>query len=178
MIKKDKNQLDILNICIDLLQRNNFNIMNMKTKLIVFCAIFFITSSGIFSQSKKDEQGIISQKVSIKKYYDREELDQMNKGELLDLYIERIEVIVKILPNIAFTNKPGVTIQTLGIPDTKDHRKALEENIEAAADYFDNTIEFQTKILPYSDKTNLIAAILFYEQTLKSLHTYNEFNQY
>lgn len=178
MIKKMKLTLDILNICIDLLQRNNFKNMNMKTKLLVFCAIFFITTSTIFSQKKDDPKGLISQKVSIKKYHDRDELDLMNKGELLNLYIERIEVIVKILPNIAFTNKPGVTIKSLGIPDTKDHRKALEENIEAASDYFDNTIEFQTKILPYSDKTNLIAAILFYEQTLKSLHTYNEFNQY
>ena len=149
----------------------------MKTKLLVFCAIFFLTlSTNIFSQDKP--QGIISQKVAIKKYHDRDELKQMNKGELLDLYPERIEVIVKILPNIAFTNKPGVTIKDLGIPDTKEHRKALEENKEAASDYFDNTIEFQTKILPYSDKTNLIAAILFYEQTLKSLHTYNEFNEY
>ena len=67
---------------------------------------------------------------------------------------------MKILPNIAFTNKPGVTIKDLGIPDTKEHRKALEENKKAASDYFDNTIEFQTKILPYSDKSNLIAAIL------------------
>lgn len=170
--------MDILIICIDLLPRNNLKIMNMKTNLLVFCAIFFITSSTLFAQSKDEPQGVISQKVSIKKYHDRDELDQMNKGQLLDLYIERIEVIVKILPNIAFTNKPGVTIQALGIPDTKDHRKALQENIKAASEYFDNTIEFQTKILPYSDKTNLIAAILFYEQTLKSLHTYNEFNQY
>lgn len=150
----------------------------MKTKLLVFCAIFFLTSSTIFSQSKNNSQGIISQKVSIKKYHDRDELNDMNKGQLLDLYTERIEVIVKILPNIAFTNKPGVTINDLGIPDTKEHRKALDENKKAASDYFENTIEFQTKILPYSDKTNLIAAILFYEQTLKSLHTYNEFNEY
>ena len=117
--------MHILIICIDLLPRNNLKIMNMKTNLLVFCAIFFITSSTLFSQSKEEAQGIISQKVSIKKYHDREELDQMNKGQLLDLYIERIEVIVKILPNIAFTNKPGVTIQSLGIPDTKEHRKAL-----------------------------------------------------
>ena len=64
----------------------------------------------------------------------------------------------------------------LGIPDTKEHRKALEENIQATTTYFEDTIEFQKLILPYSDKSNLIAAILFYEETLKALHTYNEFN--
>ena len=67
---------------------------------------------------------------------------------------------------------------TLGIPDSKENRKALEDNIQATTVYFESTIEFQKKILPYSDKSNLIAAILFYEETLKSLHTYNEFNKY
>ncbi len=129
-----------------------------------------------FAQKKKKQQNIISEKVSIAKYHDKDELNQMQKGKLLSLYIERIEVIVKILPNIAFTTKPGVTIASLGIPNTKEHRKALEENIEASTNYFENTIEFQRKILPYSDKSNLVAAILFYEETLKSLHTYNEFN--
>ena len=129
-----------------------------------------------FTQSKDVAKNIISGKVSIAKYHDREELDKMTKGELLNLYIERVEVVVKILPKIAFATKPGVTMESLGIPDTKDHRKAIEAENEATADYFDSTIEFQKKILPYSDKSNLIAAILFYEETLKSLHRYSEFN--
>lgn len=150
----------------------------MKTKLTLFGLIFFLITSISFAQKKKKQQGIISQKVSIAKYHDRDELDQMQKGALLVLYIERIEVIVKVLPNIAFANKPGVTLTSLGIPNTKEHRKALEDNIEAATTYFDSSVEFQRKILPYSDKSNLIAAILFYEETLKSLHNYNEFNKY
>jgi hypothetical protein len=68
-------------------------------------------------------------------------------------------------------------MSSLGIPDTKENRKALEDNIEASKTYFESTIEFQRKVLPYSDKSNLISAILFYEETLKSLHTYNEFNK-
>ena len=66
-------------------------------------------------------------------------------------------------------------MSTLGIPDTKENRKALVENKEASDVYFEDTIEFQKKILPYSDTSDLIAAILFYESTLKSLHTYNDF---
>jgi len=126
---------------------------------------------------KEDSQSIISGKVSINKYHDRDELYAMNKGELLELYIERIEVVVNILPKIAFATKPGVTMNSLGIPNTKDHRKALEAETEATQDYFESTSGFQRTILPYSDKANLIAAILFYEDTLKSLHTYNEFNK-
>jgi len=128
------------------------------------------------SSAQKSEQEIISKNVKIYKYHDREELLSMNKGDLLDLYIRRIDVIIKMLPNIAFTTKPGVTMSDLGIPDTKEHRKALIGNIEATETYFENTLDFQKLILPYSDKSSLIAAILFYEQTLKSLHTYNDFN--
>jgi hypothetical protein len=149
----------------------------MKTKITLLTIVFLVVTGVGFAQGKNEPQSIISGKVSIAKYHDRDELDKMQKGELLDLYNERIEVIVKILPNIAFATKPGVTMSSLGIPDTKDNRKALEDNIQASKTYFDSTIEFQRKVLPYSDKSNLISAILFYEETLKSLHTYNEFNR-
>ncbi|WP_299887106.1 hypothetical protein [uncultured Lacinutrix sp.] len=148
----------------------------MKTKPTLFSVIFLLMVTFCFSQKKP--LTIISGKVSISKYHDKEDLEKLPKGKLLTLYRERIEVIVKILPNIAFATKPGVTMASLGIPDTKEHKKALEENIEASNEYFTSTIEFQNKILPYSDKSNLIAAILFYEETLKSLHTYSEFNRY
>lgn len=147
----------------------------MNTKITIVSMAFFLVMSLGFAQ-KGEPQSIISGKVSIAKYHDRDELDRLQKGQLLDLYNERIEVIVNILPNIAFATKPGVTMSTLGIPDTKENRKALEDNIQASKTYFDSTIDFQKRVLPYSDKSNLISAILFYEQTLKSLHTYNEFN--
>lgn len=149
----------------------------MKTKFTLFSAIFFLMVSLSFAQKKEESQSIISGKVNISKYHSREELKKLNKGDLLVLYIERIEVIVNILPNIAFATKPGVTMASLGIPESKDNKKALEENIEASTTYFDSTIEFQKKILPYSDTTDLIAAILFYESTLKALHTYEDYKR-
>lgn len=149
----------------------------MKTKFTLFSAIFFLMMTISFAQKKEDSQSIISGKVNISKYHSREELKKLNKGDLLVLYIERIEVIVNILPNIAFATKPGVTMASLGIPESKDNKKALEENIEASTTYFDSTIEFQKKILPYSDTTDLIAAILFYESTLKALHTYEDYKR-
>ncbi|WP_178988572.1 hypothetical protein [Winogradskyella schleiferi] len=149
----------------------------MNTKSTLFCAIFFLMISMGFAQKKNETQSIISGKVNISKYHSREDLKKLKKGDLLVLYIERIEVIVNILPNIAFATKPGVTMQSLGIPDTKDNKKALEDNIDASVSYFDSTIEFQKKILPYSDTTDLIAAILFYESTLKALHTYDDFKK-
>ncbi|WMI70302.1 hypothetical protein [Mangrovimonas sp. YM274] len=148
----------------------------MKTKFTLLSIVFILVTGIGFAQKNKEESpSIISGKVSIAKYHDRDQLEHMPKGDLLELYKERIEVIVKILPNIAFATKPGVTMATMGIPETKDNKKALEDNIEASKEYFESTIEFQKRILPYSDKSNLIMAILFYEETLKSLHTYDDF---
>lgn len=158
----------------------------MKTKSTLISVIFFLIMSFCFAQngeplktikkSKRAPITMISGKVYITKYHTYDELNKMSKGDLLALYSERIEVIVNILPNIAFATKPTVTMASLGIPETKDNKKALEANQEASVEYFDSTMEFQRRILPYSDTRNLIAAILFYEETLKSLHTYNDFN--
>lgn len=147
----------------------------MKIRIILISFSFFLVTGIGFAQKKSQDQNFITGKVVISKYHDRDELEGLPKGQLLDLYVERVEIIVKILPIIAFATKPGVTMTSLGIPNTKDHRKALKENIEASEEFFEGTIEFQKKILPYSDSSNLISAILFYEETLKSLHTYNEY---
>lgn len=147
----------------------------MNTKFTLLAVIFLLIANLVVAQKNDKRLTFISGKVNISKYYDREELNRMPKGDLLDLYIERIEVIVNILPNIAFATNANVSMSSLGIPDTKENTKALEANKEASSVYFDSTIEFQKKILPYSDTSDLIAAILFYEATLKSLHTYNDF---
>jgi len=143
-------------------------------KLVLFSFLLVVGMS--FAQDKNAPQSIISNDVAIKKYHNKEELDRMEKGELLGLYIERIESLVKTLPYIAFATKPGKTMSTYGIPNTKENRKSLEDKVEATNEFIETTVEFQKKMLPYSDKSNLIAAILFYEQTMKLLHEYSEFD--
>lgn len=148
----------------------------MKIKIIVFSVSFLMAMGVSFAQKKKEPKSIISEKVAIKKYHSKGDLERMQKGELLTLYIERIESLVKTLPYIAFATKPGVTMSTLGIPNNNDNRKILDSQFEATDDYLETTVEFQKTILPYSDTSNLIAAILFYEEIMKSLHEYSEFH--
>ncbi|WP_406683660.1 hypothetical protein [Seonamhaeicola sp. MEBiC1930] len=133
-------------------------------------------ASVLHAQKNKEPKSIISDKVAIKKYHNKEELDRKQKGELLVLYIERIESLVQLMPYIAFATKPGVTMSTLGIPNSNDNRKILDEQFEATDDYLKKNEEFQKRILPYSDTDDLISAILFYEDILKSLHEYSEFH--
>lgn len=145
----------------------------MKTK-IIFLSVFLFTASLGFSQNKNAPRSIISSSASIKKYHGLDELRGMQKGELLELYVERIQVLVKILPYIALATKPGVTITDIGIPNNAENKKSMEAQVEGTTTFLALTVDFQRRILPYSDKDNLIAAILFYENTMKSLHEFNE----
>lgn len=148
----------------------------MKGK-IIFLSIFILAfSSTMKAQAKNPNmpKSIISTTASIRTYYDDKALKAMSKGELLELYIERIKVLVKTLPYIALATRPGVTMSDLGIPDDAEHRKALELETEATSSFLEITVDFQRKMLPYSDKSQLISSILFYEQTLKSLHEFDQ----
>tara|TARA_R110002049_G_scaffold242376_2_gene416243 strand:+ start:6832 stop:7278 length:447 start_codon:yes stop_codon:yes gene_type:complete len=148
----------------------------MKIKITLLSICFLLMTAFSFAQKKDDAKSIINNKVAIKKYHSSEELEKMQKGELLGLYLERVTVLSNTLPYIAFATKPSVTMSTLGIPNTKDNRKVLDKQHENTDSYIENTIEFQNTILPYSDTSKLARAILFYENIMKSLHTYNEFN--
>lgn len=145
-------------------------------KFILLSFSFFLIASIGFAQKKNAPKSIIPDGVSIKKYHNKGELERLGKGELLGLYTERIESLVKLLPYIAFATKPGVTMSTLGIPNNSDNRKMLDNQFEASDNFLESTREFQEGILPYSDTKNLISAILFYEETMKSLHAYSEFH--
>jgi hypothetical protein len=149
----------------------------MKTKLFLLSLGLFFMASVSFAQKKAEEpRSIINGKIAIKKYYNKEELERLPKGELLVLYTERIEALVETLPYIAFATKPGVTMTTLGIPNDGDNKKMLDAKYDATSAFLASNKTFQSRILPYSDTSKLISAILFYEEILKSLHEYSEFH--
>lgn len=145
----------------------------MKLKIIFFSLFFLLfTTTTVSAQDKKLSTSIISSTAAIKKYHELRELQGMKKGELMELYIERINVLVKTLPYIALVTKPGITLTDLGIPD--DNKKALIRQAESTSEFLEVTVEFQRRMVPYADTNNLIAAILFYENTMKLLHEFNE----
>jgi len=77
---------------------------------------------------------------------------------------------------VAFATKPGVTMTTFGIPNDKDNRKALEDQVEATNDFLEQTNEFQKGYLPFTDTGNIVSSILFYEEILKLLHEYSDYH--
>jgi len=52
----------------------------------------------------------------------------MQKGELLALYNERLQVLVRTLPYIALATKPGMTVSDLAIPLNSENKKATKKN--------------------------------------------------
>lgn len=148
----------------------------MKSKSVIFSVFLMIIFSNINAQNKnsKTPQSIISRTAVIQKYYELNELKELNKGQLIDLYTERMKVLVKTLPYIALANRSGITMVDLGIPIDSQHKKDFENQEDAISNFIDSMVDFQTKIMPYSDKKNLITAILFYESTLKSWHELSE----
>ena len=86
----------------------------MKTKSTILSVIFILMLSFCFAQKKKAQKikkknapiTMITGKVFITKYHSYDELNKLSKGDLLALYSQRIEVIVNILPSIAFATKP------------------------------------------------------------------------
>ena len=146
----------------------------MKSKIIFISIILLSVSTASFSQSKNAPQSIISRTAIIKKYYDKKELSELPKGVLLDLCVERVGVLAKTLPYIALATKPGITMIDFGIPYNSEYRKVYELQESNTKDYLEITSDYQKKILPFSDKENLIKAILFYENILKSLHEFDD----
>jgi hypothetical protein len=146
----------------------------MKGKIIFFSIFMlaFSTTVTVKAQAKNPNmpKSIISTSAAIRTYYDDKTLRAMSKGELVELYIERMKVVVKTLPYIALATKPGVTLTDLGIPADDVNKKALDLETEATNVYLEVTVDFLRKMLPYSDKGQLVTMVLFYEQTLKALH--------
>ena len=136
--------------------------------------LFVFTVSSFAQPKAVKARSIISAGSSIKTYNERKALEGMLKGELIELYKERIKILVNILPNIALASKPGISLTDIGIPDTADNKKALEDHQLSSNEFLTNTVDFQTKMLPFSDKVNLINCILFYENTLKQLNVLND----
>ncbi|WP_281225605.1 hypothetical protein [Flavobacterium aquiphilum] len=138
-------------------------------KIFILSFISIIAVSNSNAQSLSMTTSIISPTAVIKKYYQKNELEQMKKGELVDLYIERINVVVNKIPFIALTNKRGVSISDLGIPSSSNNIKALETQQENIKTFLDGTEKFEKTAAPFADKADLIDSILYLESILKEL---------
>jgi len=148
---------------------------------IIFTA-FFITSFILSSYSqgkKKDSKEVpgaltyVNATAKLKKNHNLEELKPMGKIELVNIYMERISVLTELLPYIALNNRPGATLNEMGIPATAQNVEHMMKEVKNKENYLVAVKNTLDDIIPYADKTNIIWSILFIEETIKSIESPN-----
>ena len=132
--------------------------------------LFFTIDKSVLAQSKlKTELTLVNAKTIITKYYTIEELNALAKGELISIYKDRFRVLINLMPYCALSSKPGVTLRELGIPENSDNKSLLEKE-EKSLEIFDQYVKVSLdNFIAYADKTNIVWAILFYEETIRKI---------
>ncbi len=140
----------------------------MKLFYLGLLSFFLLGSVEVVAQkNQKAAPQIIINVRGISKYHNLKELQDMTKGQLIPLYKERVKILYNVFPYIGVTPKPGVSFADLGIPASKENTAALDQEIINRGQFIENNDKFLNAILPYSDTSNIINAILFYEEVLK-----------
>ncbi len=133
--------------------------------ITLFLTLFLTIPS--FAQTKKNI--LFDQSTLITKFHTIDELENLKKGELVKLYIERANEIITVLPYIALTNEADVSLSDIGIKESSDNLKLLKKHHETTTDAFESTSNLITELIPYADTEKIIWSILYYEEMIKKI---------
>ncbi len=116
------------------------------------------SSNGIHSFVKAEK---------IVKFYTKDELNKLNKLELIDIYKSRLVYLIEILPFISLHPAPGATFRDMAIPETEANIGHLEKESKNKQDFIKSLSSTLDDVIPYSEKTNIIWAILYFDEMIK-----------
>lgn len=132
---------------------------------ILILALALVTNIG-FSQKSNV---LFEKEKHTLKFHTIEDLAQLKKGELLQLYISRVYEITTVLPYMSLTNEPGVTLGELGIRENSDNIKILEKQHEVNEAAFKYAKETMTQFIAYADTDNIMLSVLYFEEIIKKM---------
>ena len=152
----------------------------MKKKLarlsIIFAlsSIYFMPAEG-FSQgtgtlnksAKSDTAHSFVKLAKITKFYTKEELNKLPKLELIEVYKSRLVYLIEILPFMSLHPEPGATFHDMSIPETEANIAHLEKESKNKESFVKSLSTTLDDVIPYSEKTNIIWSILFFEEMIK-----------
>lgn len=138
----------------------------MKQAFFIFLVLCI---SFIHAQSVKPSTAIVSAQATIQKFHTIDELNNLGKGDLINLYKERFKVLTYLLPYSALSTKPGATLKDLGIPDNSENKTLIDKENKAAADLEKAVNTSLENFIAYADKNNIIWSILFFEDMIRKL---------
>lgn len=137
-------------------------------KTILTIAVFIVLISSLNAQVKRKGVLFDNSKL-ITRFHTIDELQDLNKGELIELYLERTREIFVVLPYLSLSNRPGTSLSDIGIKEDSDNLKVVEKNNEIADRAFEYTTNTIKELVPYSDTDKIIWSILYFEEMIKKM---------
>lgn len=132
--------------------------------LLLFTVLIF---NNTIAQSQKNV--FFDQETLTNKFHTIDELEDLKKGELIKLYTERVNEIITVIPYLALTNEPGVTMSDIGIKENSANLKILDKHHETGIDASESTSNFISEFIPYADTEKIIWSILYFEEIIKKI---------
>lgn len=153
----------------------------MRTCFLIFLTVLlfylqFIGNGVVNAQSKnKTELTLVNPKAIINKYYTIEELNNLSKGDLINIYKDRFKVLINLMPYCALSTKPGTTLKDLGMPENTENKALLDKeakSMEVFEQYVNTSLD---NFIAYADKNNIVWSILFFEETIRKISLGREY---
>ncbi len=135
---------------------------------LIISFFFLLTISTVFAQ-KANEAVFFSQKKQVNKFHTIGDLEDLKKGELIQLYQDRVQEIITVLPLLSLTNEAGVRLRDIGIKEDSRHLKILKNNKETTEKALEISYVTIEELVPYADTEKIIWTILYFEEIIKKM---------
>lgn len=147
-----------------------------RLSLTVFLSLFLFFSRDAISQTKEpliqpiksaDSSHSFVRIEKIQKYYTKDELNRLPKLDLINVYKSRLVYLIEILPFISLHPEPGSTFHDMAIPETEANIAHLDKETKNKQAFVKSLSETLDDVIPYSEKTNIVWSILFFDEMIK-----------
>ncbi len=135
---------------------------------ILISFILFIVTNITFGQ-QENPAIFFTQKDQVNKFHTISDLQSLKKGELVNLYQDRVKEIMTVLPFLSLTNEAGVRLKDIGIKEDSRHLKVLKNTTESIHDNLEIINTMVEELIPYADTEKIIWTILYYEEIIKKM---------
>jgi len=139
----------------------------MRTFNLTISFIFFLTILSTSYGQTKDEAIFFDQTSLITKFHTIKDLENLKKGELINLYQERVKEIITVIPYLSLTNEAGVRLKDLGIKEDTDNLKTLRKSVDATKEALTVTNNSIEELVAYADTEKIVLTILYFEEIIK-----------
>ena len=144
--------------------------MKRITLLSLVCALLMAVALESSAQNSKNKEIVlVNGEAKVDKFHTINDLKSKNKGELIAIYKQRFKVITYLLPYTALSNKPGATLNVLGIPENTENKSLIEKEVKATEQLNDAFSVSLDNFIAYADSDNIIWSILLYEDLIRKL---------